>query len=350
MKKTLKLFIALLCCLALTVPVVSMAGAEDYSQGLAEDFYTDVDYYVTVTAYDGVNLREGDALGASLITNIPAGETLHITCESLYDDSIGASWGRTEYNGMTGFISLCEVTKIDSAAPAEPAAQPAPASSESAPATLQSTTDYKYTDCLEEAKANTSLINYLKSFNANFINYDGRAYNEYDFTETYEDEDITARLNILANILTMPDAFAGPFFFGITSSEDGTQNIISDKEELARIARLCFNADEEAVDALMENSISSGGAMVCYYEDGSFYGMAETISDGAESTVTINEAHKIGDIYYIAYTYDNTAAAADYYAVLQKKTFNDTPYWSMYSNSAEENKNFMWVPVSYFMD
>ena len=68
---------------------------------------TAVDYYVAVKAIDGSDylyLRSGPSRGNQVICNIYDDTKLHITAES--QDAEGLVWGKTEYNGQTGWVSL----------------------------------------------------------------------------------------------------------------------------------------------------------------------------------------------------------------------------------------------------
>ena len=78
-----------------------------------------VDYYVTVTAPDGlgVNMRQAAGAEYALVkdTPIPMGALLHITMEQVAEN--GNAWGYTSYeeNGRlyAGWVSLTQVTRVE---------------------------------------------------------------------------------------------------------------------------------------------------------------------------------------------------------------------------------------------
>lgn len=62
-------------------------------------------YDVSVTAADGVNLREGPYTSYNKIANIPHGTVLHVG--ATYN-----GWGEVEYNGTYGWIALSQVGDV----------------------------------------------------------------------------------------------------------------------------------------------------------------------------------------------------------------------------------------------
>ena len=101
--------------LALILTVLAAFPAACFGDALApEDIEIETDYYVVVLADDGgVNFREGPGTDYAKLRDevIPNGTVLHID-RVTYGD-YGISWGRTEYEGKTGWIALTEVVDID---------------------------------------------------------------------------------------------------------------------------------------------------------------------------------------------------------------------------------------------
>ena len=66
---------------------------------------TETSYDVSVTASDGVNLREGPYTSYGKLTNIPHATVLHV--EATYN-----GWGAVSYNGYYGWIALSQVGDV----------------------------------------------------------------------------------------------------------------------------------------------------------------------------------------------------------------------------------------------
>ena len=65
---------------------------------------TNVSYYVEITANSGLVLRSGAGTSYTYLTAIPKGKVVQITQEN-------NGWGKTSYNGKTGWISLSYTKK-----------------------------------------------------------------------------------------------------------------------------------------------------------------------------------------------------------------------------------------------
>lgn len=88
--------------------------------------YEYVDQYNMVDAWDGYcNLRMDAGIAYDIITPIYNGEILHVTIRC-YNPEDGLNWGYTEYNGMTGWISLSQTTQVPAPQPETTTAQPEP--------------------------------------------------------------------------------------------------------------------------------------------------------------------------------------------------------------------------------
>lgn len=70
------------------------------------------DYYVTVSAADGVNLRNGAGFNNELMLSspIPTGTVLHI--ETVQEAPEGGKWGYTAYNNQNGWIALSQTEEM----------------------------------------------------------------------------------------------------------------------------------------------------------------------------------------------------------------------------------------------
>ena len=98
MKRNIKKLTAILLGILLMAAMMT-AGSVMAAEG-------DVDFYVRVSGGQGsVNFRSGPGTGYSVIREIPNGTTLHITDMS-YNSSNGWFFGKTEYNGSSGWVSL----------------------------------------------------------------------------------------------------------------------------------------------------------------------------------------------------------------------------------------------------
>ena len=91
---------------------------------------TAVSHDVVVQATDGTDylyLRSGPSMNNRIICNIYNGTQLHIT-EEVTDAGGGFVWGKTEYNGETGYVSLKHVVSLATwqAAHPTPTATPVP--------------------------------------------------------------------------------------------------------------------------------------------------------------------------------------------------------------------------------
>ena len=86
---------------------------EDTEDTVPEAAYGDpADYYMAVSAPDNYcNLRKGPGMAYDIITPIYNGEYLHIY-EVSYNSYDDLYWGRTEYNGLTGWISISQASAI----------------------------------------------------------------------------------------------------------------------------------------------------------------------------------------------------------------------------------------------
>lgn len=107
---------------------------EDYYQSLGGDVYK-------IDSYDGVNLRKGAGTSYSTLTAIPDGTQIVVTNTKKAD---GYTWGKTSYDGYTGWCVLefaDLVYKHQTPTPAPPATPPVtqPPATEP-PATLPSET------------------------------------------------------------------------------------------------------------------------------------------------------------------------------------------------------------------
>ncbi len=105
-----KMALMLMLLLAVMLPVISYGDAG--VEGFWNTVY-DTDYYVEVSASDGgANLREGaGAEYAKVISNMmPNGKVLHITQVGTADN--GKKWGKTEYNGNTGWVALSQTKTV----------------------------------------------------------------------------------------------------------------------------------------------------------------------------------------------------------------------------------------------
>lgn len=71
-----------------------------------------VDYSVTVTASDGVNLRSGAGTSYKIKSAVPNGTTLKITRQT---SGNGYEWGYTSYNNESGWIALDYTKKVSTA-------------------------------------------------------------------------------------------------------------------------------------------------------------------------------------------------------------------------------------------
>lgn len=69
-----------------------------------------VDYFVKVTARDGLNIRQGASTKRNILGTVPENEVLKITNQT---SGSGYIWGLTEYNGIKGWIALDYTEKID---------------------------------------------------------------------------------------------------------------------------------------------------------------------------------------------------------------------------------------------
>ena len=69
-----------------------------------------VDYFVKVTANDGLNIRQGASTKKNILGTVPYETTLKITNQT---SGSGYTWGLTEYDGIKGWIALNYTEKID---------------------------------------------------------------------------------------------------------------------------------------------------------------------------------------------------------------------------------------------
>ena len=69
-----------------------------------------VDYFVKVTASDGLNIRQGASTKKKILGAVPYETTLKITNQT---SGSGYTWGLTEYDGIRGWIALDYTQKID---------------------------------------------------------------------------------------------------------------------------------------------------------------------------------------------------------------------------------------------
>ena len=69
-----------------------------------------VDYFVKVTANDGLNIRQGASTKKNILGAVPENEILKITNQT---SGSGYTWGLTEYDGIKGWIALNYTEKID---------------------------------------------------------------------------------------------------------------------------------------------------------------------------------------------------------------------------------------------
>ena len=69
-----------------------------------------VDYFVKVTANDGLNIRQGASTKKNILGAVPENEILKITNQT---SGSGYTWGLTEYDCIKGWIALDYTEKID---------------------------------------------------------------------------------------------------------------------------------------------------------------------------------------------------------------------------------------------
>ena len=69
-----------------------------------------VDYFVKVSASDGLNIRQGASTKRNILGAVPENEVLKITNQT---SGSGYTWGLTEYSGIKGWIALDYTQKID---------------------------------------------------------------------------------------------------------------------------------------------------------------------------------------------------------------------------------------------
>lgn len=69
-----------------------------------------VDYFVKVSASDGLNIRQGASIKKNILGTVPYETTLKITNQT---SGSGYTWGLTEYDGIKGWIALNYTEKID---------------------------------------------------------------------------------------------------------------------------------------------------------------------------------------------------------------------------------------------
>ena len=70
----------------------------------------EVDYFVKVTAYDGVNIRQGADVNHKKLGEVPYGEIVKVT---RWTSGGKYKWGLVEYNGVKGWIALDYTREID---------------------------------------------------------------------------------------------------------------------------------------------------------------------------------------------------------------------------------------------
>lgn len=113
---------------------VSLKHTVDYtgnsgSSGSASSGARSVNQDVVVQAVDGsgyLYLRSGPSMDYEIYCNIYDGETLHIT-EEITDPGGQFTWGKTEYKGTTGWVSLKQTVTLAAYQQANPTETPTPA-------------------------------------------------------------------------------------------------------------------------------------------------------------------------------------------------------------------------------
>lgn len=84
---------------------------------------SEASYYVSVTAADGVNHRDGPYTSYALLANIPYGTELYV-------DATYNGWAGVGYNGLYGWIALSQVTAVEEMAEDAPEQEPMPIAEE----------------------------------------------------------------------------------------------------------------------------------------------------------------------------------------------------------------------------
>ena len=70
----------------------------------------EVDYFVQVTATDGLNIRQGAGTSFDILGEVPFNEVVKVT---RWTSGGEYKWGLIEYDGVKGWIALDYTEKID---------------------------------------------------------------------------------------------------------------------------------------------------------------------------------------------------------------------------------------------